>query len=83
MYVDATALYGNTFGSGTGPIAAVCRNYYGYAEFATIGNCSSSPHNLSTCTHEQDVGVRCSKGQCKHMMILSSTAVEDSVVQMV
>ena len=65
MFVDSTALFGNKYGSGTGPIATVCSSdeFSHYStNFSPFGNCNSSPLNLS-CSHELDVGVRCSKGQ--------------------
>ena len=65
MYLESTPVYGNKYGSGTGPILTVCpTSFSSYSvDFTPIANCSSVPLNLSCSAHELDVSVRCSKGQ--------------------
>ena len=63
---DATAVYGNAYGSGTGPTLIFCRrSFSSIPDFFPIGDsrCPSSP---LTCSHEHSVGVQCTKGRCKY-----------------
>lgn len=64
--------YGSVYGSGTGPLLVACQEFP-YQDFALVGNCSSSRPSNSTCNHETDVGLRCSKGQCKFAYSIPTT----------
>ena len=62
---DATAIGGSVYGQGSGPMFVVCpQQFSSFVDFTPVGSCSTSPGNVS-CSHERDVGLRCSPGQCK------------------
>ena len=65
LYTDATAISGSAYGQGTGPLLTACSlgNFTSFIDFVPFGNCSTMIPDPS-CSHERDVGVRCSQGQC-------------------
>ena len=66
--VDATAVYNGVYGQGSGPLLTACSpgNFSSFfsLNFVPPENCTTMPPD-PTCSHERDVGVRCSPGQCK------------------
>ena len=63
-------MYGSAYGSGKGLILVACQDYPYYKlfynhNFVLVGSCSSNTATDLTCNHENDIGIRCSKGQCK------------------
>ena len=59
--------YGGAYGSGVGPPLIACQGPYDRNDrnFVPVGDCSFNRASNLTCNHENDVGIRCSKGQCK------------------
>ena len=66
LYTAATAVYGAVHGQGTGPQLTACSagNFTSFVNFVPLGNCTTMLAD-PTCSHERDVGVQCSPGQCE------------------
>ena len=85
---DAEAVPGAVYGQGTGPLLTVCpllenvTSSFGFTDFVPLGNCTTTAPD-TTCSHERDVGVRCSPGQCMLVCypLLSLYAFINSVFQ--
>ena len=61
-------IYGSAYGSGQGPLLVACQaEFYSFysPEFVPVENCSSSTASNLTCSHQNEVGLRCSPGQCE------------------
>ena len=66
-FVAGESVGGAFFGQGTGPQLAACPDdFIPVANFVPVigGNCSTLSLD-PTCTHDRDVGLRCSPGQRK------------------
>ena len=69
---------GSAYGPGEGTVLVACQadsySFY-FPQFVPVGNCLSSTATNLTCNHENDVGLRCSKGQgefCSNNTFISS-----------
>ena len=71
---DVEVVYGSAYGSGEGTVLIACQadgySFY-FPEFVPVNNCPSSTASNITCNHENDVGLRCSKGQCEFYLLHS------------
>ena len=57
-----------SFGQGAGPIWL--NNVQCTGIERTLMNCTASSNRLNSCTHDQDVGVRCLPGYCLAFIII-------------
>ena len=68
---DAEAVPGAVYGQGTGPLLMACplrpgnfTTSFDFVNIVPLGNCTTMAPD-AMCSHERDVGVQCSPGQCK------------------
>lgn len=72
LFSDAVAVNGSFYGRGTGTQLTVCSAPFTNYDFVPITNCSTADR---TCSHDRDVGLRCSPGRREYLHTLKQSTV--------